>query len=338
MTNKEFRSDLAKEMRDKYDERNEQLEQIDKLPLTEPVKESAKKEIMDNFYKEMDEMKTRPWFEEARKTHLEEIKARIKLAKSKQEKERLQKEYEEKLAKADEDIAESTKGYEDAQIAHRGKIEQKITENKEDLEIPKKLADFRKKWEKNIDLDEDIKEKIIGAVNKIQKWAKEESDWSMLVEFDLWWKTYKTLDVNLEKHSDKKYLTSYEYNRQTKNEVKLWWMRWDDTKNWDNKELAEYVDKEKSSRKMEIRTVEFRIDLINKLWDSAGLTKMSDKIAMWMYLTWNYGYYWLTMWDDEKSNPKAGSRSTLTCADSSRGFRCDGDVSNYASLCLIACE
>ena len=169
MTNKKFRDDLAKEMRDKYNERNEKLEQAENLSFSDGLKEQMKKEIMENFDQEMEEMKSRPGYEKARKTHLEEIKARIKLAKSKQEKERLQKEYEEKLAKADEDIAESTKGYEDAQIAHRGKIEQKITENKEDLEIPKKLADFRKKWEKNIDLDEDIKEKIIGAVNKIQK-------------------------------------------------------------------------------------------------------------------------------------------------------------------------
>ena len=34
-TNREFRSDLAREMRDKRKERNEQLRQIDKLPISE---------------------------------------------------------------------------------------------------------------------------------------------------------------------------------------------------------------------------------------------------------------------------------------------------------------
>lgn len=80
MTNKEFRSDLAKEMRTKYNERNEELESIEKSPYSEWLKEQMRKEIMDNFYEEMDKMKTRPWYEEARKTHLQEIKAKIKLA------------------------------------------------------------------------------------------------------------------------------------------------------------------------------------------------------------------------------------------------------------------
>lgn len=342
MTNKEFRSDLAKEMRDKYKKRNEQLEQIDKLPITKETKESARKDIMDNFNQEMEEMKTRPGYAEARQTHLAEIQAKIKLAKSKKEKERLQKEYEEKLAKADEDIAKSKKGYEDAQIAHnRWKIEQKTAENKENIEnieIPQKLKDFREKWKKNINLDEDIKKKIIDAVNTIQKWAREEPDWSIWVKFELWWEAYKTLDVNVAKHSDKKYLTSYKYNWQEKNEVKLWWMRWDDTSQRKNRTLADYVDSEKNKRGIEIKTVEIQKDLISKLWDEAGLTDMGDKIAMWMYLTWNYWYYWWTMWNHEKSNPAGGSRSRLCCLDFGRYFFCRDDDGNHASLCMIACE
>lgn len=219
-------------------------------------------------------------------------------------------------------------------------------ENKEHLEIPKKLADFREKWEEEIILDDnpeknaEKKRKIIDVVNRIQKGTpREEPDWSILVEFELpWWKKYKTLDVNLEKHSDSEYLTSCKYNRQTKNEVMLWWMMWDDTKNWDNKTLAEYVDKEKNDRNMEIRTVEFYRDLIDKLWDEAVLTDESDKIAMWMYLTWNYWYYWWTMWDYEKSNPKANSRSALEWPVSDRNFNYGDYDHDSASLCLIACE
>lgn len=122
-SNRDYRDNLAKEMRNKYNERNEQLEQIDKLPLTEAVKKSARKDIMEAFYKEMEEFKKRPWYEEAKKTHLEEIKAKVWLNEAKKEKERLQKEYEEKMAKADENIADKTKSYEDAQIAHRWEIE-----------------------------------------------------------------------------------------------------------------------------------------------------------------------------------------------------------------------
>lgn len=325
MKNQEFRSNIAKEMRDKYDERNKRLEQAEKSFFTDGLKEQMKTEIMNNFNQGMNEMKSRPWYEEAKKTHLEEIKAKIKLAKSK-------KEYEDSL-----------KAYEDAQIAHRWEVEQKITknsDNKENSEIPESLLDFRKKWEEYIDLDEDTKKKIIDVVNEIQKWAKEESDWSILVEFELWWKGYKTLDVNVAEHSDNGYLTSYEYDQdEIKNQVIIWWMMWDNTKDRENRVLADYVDKQRDTREMEIKTIEFQRDLINKLWAKAGLTKMSDKIAMWMYLTWNYGYYWLSMWNSVQSDPKASSRSRMACFEfsDSRNFTYGNDI-NIASLCLTACH
>lgn len=122
-TNREFRSDIAREMLDKRKERDEQLRQIDKLPIPKELKEMNRKAIMDNFYAEIDEIKKRPWYEEARKTHLEEIKAKIWINKLKKEKENLQKEYEEKMAHIDEEIEEKTKVYEDAQIKHRWDIE-----------------------------------------------------------------------------------------------------------------------------------------------------------------------------------------------------------------------
>lgn len=320
MTNKELLNEISAEMKDLHDEREKKLEEVEKSEYPDGLKKQMRKEIMDNFYAKMEEFKERPWYDAAIKSARHEWSLRWKLKKIEKQRDKIQKEYE------------------IAQIAHRWKIEQKTAENKENIEIPQKLKDFREKWEKNIDLDEDIKEKIIDAVNKIQKWAKEESDWSMLVEFELWWKAYKTLDVNVAKHSNSEYLTSYKYDRRTKNEVKLSWMRWDDTRQRKNRTLAEYVDKEKKDRKMEIRTVEFQRDLINKLWDSAGLTKMSDKIAMWMYLTWNYGYYWWTMWNHEKSNPKASSRSKLEYYDNYHDFYYNYADYDNASLCLIACE
>ena len=203
-------------------------------------------------------------------------------------------------------------------------------------EIPQELADFREKRKEDIDLDEDKKKAIIEAVDKIPHKATRELDWSRLLEFELWWKKYKCLDVNLKAHSDSEYLKSYEYNRQKNDEVKLWWMMWDDTSERENRELAEYVEEQRNNRDMDIPRIEFQRDLINKLWETAGLTGESDKIAMWMYLTWNYWYYRLSMWDNKKSVSQ-GSRSILECNAHYRDFSY-GDDYYYASMCLIACS
>ncbi len=122
-TNAAKRSDRAKEMRDKYDERNEQLSNIENLPLRELSKESTRKEIMENFDNQMAEFKARPWYEEARQTLLAEIQTKVKLAKSKKEKEKLQKEYEEKLAASDEKIKNSSKICKNAVKSHWSNIE-----------------------------------------------------------------------------------------------------------------------------------------------------------------------------------------------------------------------
>ena len=144
--------------------------------------------------------------------------------------------------------------------------------------------------------------------------------------------------MNLEKHSDGVSFKKY-YGLWTKNVVGLWWIRWNDTKGRKSRKLAEYVEKEKDSRGMKIPTIEFQRDLINELWAKAGLTKMSDKIAMWMYLTWNYGCYRLSTWYEEKSNSETGSRSRLLCLDDNRWFGWDLSTSfPRASLCMIACN
>ena len=142
-TNKEFRSDLAKQMRDKRKERDAQLEQIEKSSFSEWLKEQMRKEIKENFDREINEMKNRSWYEESRKTHLNEVKSKSNVKKAKAEKQRLQEEYEEKLAKADADIIESEKQYEDAKIQHWMEIKSEDTEvgentieiSREELEI-----------------------------------------------------------------------------------------------------------------------------------------------------------------------------------------------------------
>ena len=144
-SNEKFRSNLVKEMRDKYNERNKKLEQVEGSSFSDGLKEQMKKEIMDNFNQEMEEMKTRPWYEEARKTHLEEVKAKIKLTKSKKEKKRLQKgyedmkerlrrEYEKKLEEAKADVENSQEEYEDMEERLRREYEKKLREYEKKLE------------------------------------------------------------------------------------------------------------------------------------------------------------------------------------------------------------
>ena len=215
-------------------------------------------------------------------------------------------------------------------------IKEKWNEVLKTLDIPQELKDFRERW-KNINISDDKKKAIIEAVDKIPHRATIESDWSRFVEFKLWWKTYQCLDINLAVHSDSYYLSSYEYNRQTNNEVELSWMWWDDTAERENKKLAEYIEKQKNNRGMKIPTIELQRNLINKLWKEARLTKESDKIAMWIYLTWNYGCYWLSMWNGKKSNSQADSRSILCSVDDlRRHFNFIDDNRDDASLCLIA--
>lgn len=321
-TNQEFRSDIAKEMRDKYNERNEKLEQAEKSFFTDGLKEQMKTEIMDNFTKEMDEMKPRPWYEEAKKTHLEEMKAKIKLAKSK-------KGYEDSL-----------KVYKEAQIAHRWEVDQKITENfenKEKSEIPQELKDFRAAWKERINIiDNASKEKIIKAAKNIPVKVEIDNDGSRLIEFELWWKTWKILDPKLEKYSkgfrpywENWYIYSinriYDYNH-----VKLAWMRWDDVENWENEKLRDYVKKKKNEW-LDIATKKQIGEILSSLWEKAELDSEKDQIAMLMYLTWMDWRYWL------KDTPWS-SRSVLICRGNNRDFIYYRNANVTASLCMIACS
>jgi hypothetical protein len=43
-------------------------------------------------------------------------------------------------------------------------------------EVPEEIKDFRKKWERRIDLDEETKNKIIEATNRIAPKIKIEPD------------------------------------------------------------------------------------------------------------------------------------------------------------------
>jgi len=187
-TNKEISSDFSKEMRDKFNKRNEQLDQIDTLPIPEEFKEPSRKAIMENFEKQMDEIKSRPWYGDVRKTHVAEIDARINLIKSKKVKEKLQKEYEEKLAKADAGISDSEKLLEDAQIAHRGKVEESAKSSEGKKLSTEKINDL--KWNTNIILN-DLKENHVKVEENAEmmwcKWKKVHIDLPAVWDFE-WFK------------------------------------------------------------------------------------------------------------------------------------------------------
>ena len=216
--------------------------------------------------------------------------------------------------------------------------ERKEEEERKAREVPKEIKNFRKKWEEEIEfLDDETKNKIIEATNRIAPKIKIEPDWSRMIEMKIWWKEYKILDANIETHTDYEYGVSSPYTWRKKHEVKLWWMIWDNVDKWKNQKLKEYV-KAKQREGFHIPKIEEVRSLLNKLWEEAGITEMEDQVAMLMYITGMYGRYWLSMWDEEKSDSQVDSRSAMACEDDAKFFSSfwvgDENV-GAASLCMI---
>ena len=240
----------------------------------------------------------------------EELKAALEWIQAKKEQEEREKREQEEREKVEEDGGKTG-------------------------EVPEEIKDFRKKWEEEIDLDDETKNKIIEATNRIAPKIKIEPDESRRIEMKIWRKEYKILDVNIETHTDDKYGISYSYSWTNKDEVMLWWMRRDNVDNWKNQKLKEYV-KEKQREKFHIPKIEEVNSILNELWEEVGIIKERDKIAMLIYLTGIFGYYWLSMWDEGKSDSQADSRSVMLCREVARGFF-DFSLSTLdVSLCMIA--
>lgn len=127
-THKEFRSNLAREMRDKINERNEQLRKIDGLSVPEEVKEKKANEIKEVFNKEIEEMRADPQYDDAlqatrnvwmmkwkvRKSE-SKVNAMQKELEASQSEEKI-KELEEELEKENENLKELREWYLDAQL------------------------------------------------------------------------------------------------------------------------------------------------------------------------------------------------------------------------------
>jgi hypothetical protein len=74
------------------------------------------------------------------------------------------------------------------------------------------------------------------------------------------------------------------------------------------------------------------------LWEEAGIKRESDQIAMLMYLTGMYGFYWLSMWNDKRSDSQANSRSLLWCSTNFIDLTCFNSDDQFASLLMISCD
>ena len=83
MSYKNYRDDLAKKIRDLKVEKDRQLEEVEKLWVSEETKEKNREEIMENFYDTVEGFKNMKWYKEAKEAH-----------EAEKRKNRLQKEYE----------------------------------------------------------------------------------------------------------------------------------------------------------------------------------------------------------------------------------------------------
>lgn len=195
-------------------------------------------------------------------------------------------------------------------------------------EIPDDLKNYREEWKKNIkNIDEESKQKIIEAAEKIIINVETDSDGSRLIKFKVWWKKWTILDPKLSKNNDERNDT-----------VQLLWITWDNTYDRKNKRLAKYV-RQKQEEWLHIPKIEEMKDLLGKLWDEAGLDSKSNQIAMLMYLTGMHWHYRLSMWDNERSiNNQDISRSRLTCKNDVRGLYWDKNIGYDANLCMMSCE
>ena len=192
------------------------------------------------------------------------------------------------------------------------------------------LALFREAWKEEIfDISDKSKEKIVQATENIPlKVEKDNSDGSRLIEFKLWKKIYKILDLNLENHTNDEY-KHWDVDPITnidKCAVKLWWMKWNDVDQRTNQELKRYV-KQKQNEWLHIPDEKGIEELLQELWKEANLDNKHDQIAMFMYLTWMSWCYWLGMRNTQSY--------LLECEDIYHRFSYNHDGYGHVNLCMI---
>ena len=244
----------------------------------------------------------------------EEFKVKQELIGLKQERNNILAEYNEKY--------EMYYGMTYSEMMEKMEMEEMKKRN----EAKKMLKLYREELVKHMrGIDIVAKRKIIQAANNIPLTIEKKD--GRLVEFKLWKRNYKLLDVS-----------ANVVRGVWCEDIKIWWIMWDDVNNWENKELKEYV-KKRQGKWLHVPKVEEMKELMNALWEEADLQDESDQIAMLMYLTGMYWHYWLSMWSASRSDPEWMSRCDLACQSVNRGFcHFHNDCILWAGLCMIACD
>ena len=193
------------------------------------------------------------------------------------------------------------------------------------------LSKYQQSWINNVKrVNDDVKEKIVDAAKKIDIKHEIDEIGNRLITIKIGDDLYKFLNFKVERYSDNK----YKYFNCGNDNVMLWWMIWDNPKDWDNKKLAKFVMRNQKDW-MDIPTIEDIKDLLHKLWDLAWLDEESDKIAVFMYLTGIEWRYYLSMWDENKSWSKT-SRSMYRAHIEFRWFGSIEGKQRFCDLFLMS--
>ena len=305
-------------IREAYELLNARQKEAESLG-SEDVKETINKEIEKTFSDIVD-----PIMQKLTEEEREELKSRIN--------------NEMQLQKISEMINEAKQEESEPMV-----VQMDENFSGEDLgnKLLQKTEAFRKSWEESVDLDGETKDKIIEAVDKIssEPWfdIKEGLDGDRLIEFELNGKKYKLLDVNILAHAEDQYRRTIEYyGWGKKEEEEKLWMAWHNLDEWNDGLLKEYV-LQKQEERFRIPKIEEMKKFLWKLGKKAGLEKLSDQIAMLMYLTGMYWTFWLDSWTDEMSDPDLSSRSIINCEylERHRGFSFYSLKDDFAGLFMI---
>lgn len=169
----------------------------------------------------------------------------------------------------------------------------------EKKEVSGIISEYRKVWKDKIQIDPLVKEKILSAVKNIPLTVKQDDNGNVFIDMEIWDYFCEFEDINLEKESDERHIGK-------------WWDMWDewpwlwykvdfhsipkkDLTTWvNNIKLAEYVYNQMKEKWLSIPDEETQKTILDELWKIADLDEDSEKIAMWMYLTWINWEYWLS--------------------------------------------
>lgn len=282
-TNKEIRWDLASKYHDELTKVDDTLEFFEKSWYSKEEIKSTRERLISNLQTKLEK---EDGYEEARATHRAELKAKWFVEKEKEEKEKLQRKYEEKMAEAGRDMSEKSKTYEDAQVAHRWKVEDKV-EVEEWVKEGKWLESLR--WNK---------EEILKSLKENPEYVKIEENAEVM------WHTWKKVHINLPKVWNFEwfkfdYFVSYnsvekkDFEKNPKLEKKSYSMN-------DVSNLLKAINRFMAALGCET-------DWIMKYWETKTITYdvwYCLKAITW--LSWSNSWYWLS---DKNVAWRKGSRA-----------------------------